>query len=96
MHYREADSSPVLTLNNNSELEKTGIVNDFEAGHTLDYKDGKKQASLASDDNAVAQLIAAAVLEFGIILHRYVLLCTHVHSQVTYSRELLAPWSDSP
>ena len=64
-------SSP--TFNNDSELEKTGRGNDFEAGYTLDYKGGSKQASLASDENAMAQLIAVAVLEFGIILHRHVL-----------------------
>jgi hypothetical protein len=70
-HYREADSSPALTSNNDSELEKTGKGDDFEAGYTLDYKGGHKQAPLAS---AMAQLIAVAVLEFGIILHRHVLL----------------------
>jgi hypothetical protein len=73
-HYREADSLPALTFNNDSELEKSGKGNDFEAGYTLDYKGGSKQASLASDENAMAQLIAVAVLEFGIILHRHVLL----------------------
>jgi len=71
-HYREADSPPALTSNNGSELEKKG--NDFEAGYTLDdNKGGSKQAS-ASDENAMAQLIAVAVLEFGIILHRHVLM----------------------
>jgi hypothetical protein len=73
-HYREADSSPALTFNNDSELEKTGKGNDFEVDYTLDYKGGNKQASLASDENARAQLVAVAVLEFGIILHRHVLL----------------------
>lgn len=72
-HYREADSSPALTPNNDSELEKPGKGNDFEGGYTLDYKGGSERASLASDKNAMAQLIAVAVLEFGIILHRYVL-----------------------
>ena len=73
-HYREADSSLALTFNNDSELEKTGKGNDFEAGYPIDYKGGTKQASLASDESAVAQLIAVAILEFGIILHRYALL----------------------
>jgi hypothetical protein len=75
-HYREADSPPALTFNNDSELERTGKGkgNDFEAGYTLDYKGGSKQASSASDENAMAQLIAVAVLEFGIILHRHVLM----------------------
>ena len=72
-HYREADSSPALTFNNDPELEKTGKGNDFEADYAFDYKDGNKQASLASDENARAQLVAVAVLEFGIILHRHVL-----------------------
>jgi hypothetical protein len=57
---REMDSSPALTLNYNSELEITGKGNDFEAGYTLDYKGGSKQASLASDKNSMAQLIAIA------------------------------------
>jgi hypothetical protein len=48
--------------------------NDFIAGYTFDYKGDNKQASSASDQNAVAQLVAVAVLEFGIILHRHVLL----------------------
>jgi hypothetical protein len=78
-HHREADSSPAFIFNNDSELEKTGKGNDFEAGYTLDHKGGSKQASSASDENAMAQLIAAAVLEFGIILHRHVLLCPMVH-----------------
>jgi len=69
-HYREADPSPALTFNNDSELEKTEKGSDFEAGFTLDYKGGSKQASLASDKNPLAQLIAVAVLELGIILHR--------------------------
>ena len=73
-HYREVDPSPALTFNNDSELEKTGKGSDCEAGFTLDYKGGSKQASLAPDKNAVAQLIAVAVLELGIILHRHVLL----------------------
>ena len=73
-HYREADSLPALTSNYDSELEKTGKGNDFEAGYTLHEKGGCKQASLASDENAMAQLIAVAILEFGIILHRHVLL----------------------
>jgi hypothetical protein len=73
-NYRETDSSPAITFNHDSELEKTGNVNGFEAGYALDYKDGNKQASLASDENARAQLVAVAVLEFGIILHRHVLL----------------------
>ena len=45
---KEADSPPALTFNNDSELEKTGRGNDFEAGYTLDYEGGSKQASLAS------------------------------------------------
>ena len=73
-HYREADSLPALTFNSDSELERTGKGNDFEAGYTLDYKGGSKQASSASDENAMARLIAVAVLEFGIILHRHVLM----------------------
>jgi len=68
-HYREADSSPALAFNNDLELEKTGKGNYFEAGYALDYKSGSKQVSLASDENAMAQIIAVAVLEFGIILH---------------------------
>lgn len=61
-HYREADSSPALTFSDDdSELEKTENGNDFEAGY--------KQASLAPNENAMARLIAVAVLEFGIILH---------------------------
>ena len=75
-HYQEADSSPALTSNDDSELEKLGKGNDFEAGYTLDYTGGREQPSLALYENAMAQLIAVAVLEFGIILHRYVLLST--------------------
>jgi hypothetical protein len=72
-HHREADSSPAPAFNNDPELEKTGKGNDFEAGCTLDSKGGSEQASLVSDENAMAQLIAVAVLESGIILHRYAL-----------------------
>ena len=73
-HYREADSSPALAFNDDSELEKTGKGINFEAGCTPDHKGGSNQASSASDENAMAQIIAVAVLEFGIIIHRHVFL----------------------
>lgn len=71
-HYKETSSSPTLIFNNDSKLEKTGMGNKFEVGLTLDDKGGSKQASLTSDGNAMAQLSAVAVLEFGIILNRHV------------------------
>ena len=75
-HYQEADSSSALTYNSDSELEKTGMGNDFELVYALGCKGGSRQAlaSLASEENAMAQLIAVAILEFGVILHRHVLL----------------------
>lgn len=73
-HHQEADSSPALTFVTDSEPEITGKGNDFEAGYALDYEGGNKEMPSTSDKNALAQLIAVAVLEFGIILHRHVLL----------------------
>jgi hypothetical protein len=35
--------------------------------------DDSKQELLLSDENALAQLIGVAILEFGVILHRHVL-----------------------
>lgn len=73
-HYQAASSSPALIFNTDSKLENTGMGNEFEAGYTLDDKDGSMQALLTSDRNAIAQLIAVAFLESGIIVNRHVLL----------------------
>ncbi len=68
--------APGPTSNNDSkqdpELEKMENGNGSEAGLILSHIDGSKRPSLVSDENAVAQLVGVAVLEFGIILHRHV------------------------
>lgn len=88
-HYQEADSSPALIFNSDSDLEKTEKEDDLNAGDTLDYEGGNEQDSLALDKNAVAQLIAVAVLEFGIILHRHVLLRHTSTCSARTNRDLL-------
>lgn len=42
----------------------------MEVGHAISLE----QASLASDDVVMAQLMGVAVLEFGTVLHRHVYL----------------------
>jgi hypothetical protein len=54
-----------------SDLEK--VAKDSPASHAHSDVSDSKQASPLSDENAMAQLIGVAILEFGVILHRHVL-----------------------
>ncbi len=77
----EAGSAHVPTFDDGPELGKTKMGNDFdfEADRTINHIDDNKQAPLASDENAMDQLIGVAVLELGIVLHRHVynFMCPH-------------------
>ena len=52
----------------------------LEAGHTVDDVKG-----YVSDENAMAQIIGVAILEFGVILHRHVFCigCPHFYPSLT-------------
>ena len=52
-----------------SDVEKK--QNDFKAGHG----EGDEDDSHVSDENALAQIIGVAILEFGVVLHRHVSMC---------------------
>ncbi|KAI0251760.1 Zinc/iron permease [Lactifluus subvellereus] len=41
----------------------------LEAGRTVDHVEGSEVRSHVSDENAMAQIIGVAILEFGVILH---------------------------
>jgi hypothetical protein len=77
----EAESAHAPTFDDSPKLEKTQMGNnfDFEAGRTTNHIDDNKQAPLASDENAMDQLIGVAVLELGIVLNRHVyhVACPH-------------------
>jgi hypothetical protein len=46
---------------------------DPRASHVHSPMDDSKQALVLTDENAMAQLIGVAILEFGVVLHRHVL-----------------------
>jgi len=48
------------------------IGKDSEANHVHNHLGDSKQLLLLSDENAMAQLIGVAILEFGVVLHRHV------------------------
>jgi hypothetical protein len=78
-HGPEGDLAPAPASHDqgHSDLEKTG--KDSDAGHAHSQLGDSKQALFLTDENAMAQLIGVAILEFGVILHRHVLgfLCYH-------------------
>jgi hypothetical protein len=57
------------TSDNDVESRKLeGNKEEFEADHTVDYV----KSSDVSDEDALAQIIGVAILEFGVVLHRHV------------------------
>jgi hypothetical protein len=51
--------------------------NDYDfAGRTVSHIGGIERVSLASDENAMDQLVGVVCLEFGIVLHRHVFCVT--------------------
>jgi len=52
------------------------VAKDSPTSHAHSPMGDSKQELLLSDENAMAQLIGVAILEFGVILHRHVL-CFH-------------------
>jgi len=56
-----------------SDPEKVAKNSQPEVNHAHSHMDGSKQALPLSDENAMAQLIGVAILEFGVVLHRHVL-----------------------
>jgi len=62
--------------------EKVG--KDPEAGHANSHSGDSKQALLLTDENAMAQMIGVAILEFGVILHRHVPVFPCFHMSAFY------------
>jgi hypothetical protein len=52
---------------------------DIEASHTVGHVKGSENGSYLSDEDAMAQIIGVAILEFGVVLHRHVVCvwCPH-------------------
>jgi hypothetical protein len=64
------EAGPVPALTDGSDPEKVG--KDLQADHTHGHLHARKETSFQTDADAMAQLIGVAILEFGVILHRYV------------------------
>jgi hypothetical protein len=59
--------------NDHGHSDPEKVAKGSPASHAHSAMGDSKQASPLSDENAMAQLIGVAILEFGVILHRHVL-----------------------
>ena len=71
-HGPEADSAQDPTSGDGSDLEKVTKIS--EVGHVHHHVDIREGKSFQTDEDAMAQLIGVAILEFGVVLHRHVFL----------------------
>ena len=68
-----APAPPSRDHNDHGHSDPEKAAKDSPASHAHSPVGDSKQELLLSDENAMAQLIGVAILEFGVILHRYVL-----------------------
>ena len=73
-HGPEAEiPSPSRDHNDHGHSDPEKAAKDPSASHAHSHMGDSKQALLLMDENAMAQLIGVAILEFGVVLHRHVI-----------------------
>jgi len=69
-HGPEADAAQDPTSGDGSDIEKLEVTKIADVGHAS--HNVRKEKSFQIDEDAMAQLIGVAILEFGVVLHRHV------------------------